>query len=268
MLAACMKGNLEAARQLIDQGADVNAKDKSEWTPLIWASSRVERGYEIVKMLLHKRADPAYRDIDGWTALTWAVAWNRPRIVELLVERGSDLNNELEDSLSVLTTSHLDRNEMMHTMRVLLKSFVGPHTELLDFFAPSSLETEIMEEKEDADEPPPKRMKKSRAASSSQSVARNDANKGQGSQQEVKLTLNDSVDRLLVVCGLNNEMSEHDINAVPLSTILKRNGFVIISHFSLDAINADHLAKVLKKIGMKWGHAMQIVAAAKRIFAS
>jgi len=38
LLNACWNGDLEKVKQLLEEGADVNAKDKYGWTALMFAS--------------------------------------------------------------------------------------------------------------------------------------------------------------------------------------------------------------------------------------
>ena len=59
-------------KALLDKGADVNAKDDKERTPLM---SAAYRGYlEVVKLLLEKGADVKAKDKGGLTALMFAAS--------------------------------------------------------------------------------------------------------------------------------------------------------------------------------------------------
>ena len=53
------------------EGADVNAKDKYEWTPLHRAASEGHR--DIVELLIAKGADVNAKDWDDETPLDWAI---------------------------------------------------------------------------------------------------------------------------------------------------------------------------------------------------
>ena len=64
---AALKGNIDIARHLIENGADVNIKDNAGWTPLHRAV-RVTK-YDIVKLLIEFGADPFITDNDGKTPL-------------------------------------------------------------------------------------------------------------------------------------------------------------------------------------------------------
>ena len=69
-------------RALIELGADVNQKDRYEWTPL-YMVIRV-RNHEIVKMLLEAGADPNYE-----CPLRFAENANLTQIRDLLLEYGA-----------------------------------------------------------------------------------------------------------------------------------------------------------------------------------
>lgn len=59
--------SLEVAKYLIDNGADVNAKDVEGLTPLIWHV--LHRNYEIVELLVEKGANVTVVDRFGKNAL-------------------------------------------------------------------------------------------------------------------------------------------------------------------------------------------------------
>jgi len=53
---AAMKGNADMAAFLLERGADVNAVNKSNETPLLWACTNIEAA--VISVLLQHRADP------------------------------------------------------------------------------------------------------------------------------------------------------------------------------------------------------------------
>jgi ankyrin repeat protein len=81
---AAENGLTEIARQLLDQGSDVNARDNFSNTPLHLAA----RLPEMLELLLSRGAQPGARNAFGNTPLHLAVG-NR-RAVELLLAAGAD----------------------------------------------------------------------------------------------------------------------------------------------------------------------------------
>ncbi|MCU0707557.1 MAG: PQQ-binding-like beta-propeller repeat protein [Pirellula sp.] len=81
LATACDHGHIEAARLLIDRGADVNTKDTFyKFTPLGWAVMR--RHTEIAKILVAAGAQ------DADAALSNAVGSMQPEVVRMLIESG------------------------------------------------------------------------------------------------------------------------------------------------------------------------------------
>ena len=83
---AADKGNIEAVKQHLDSGRDVNAKDKYESTPLHIAATMSHK--EIIKLLIAKGADMNAKNDEGRTPLDEAVEWDKPEIADLLRKHG------------------------------------------------------------------------------------------------------------------------------------------------------------------------------------
>jgi len=84
-----LDGNIEAVKQHIADGTDVNAKNKYGRTPLHRAASLGRR--EIAGLLIANGADVNANSY-GWTPLHNAASWGRKEIVELLIAGGADVN--------------------------------------------------------------------------------------------------------------------------------------------------------------------------------
>jgi len=88
---AIREGNIEAAKQAIDDGADVNAKDKRGQTPLLNAAPPMGHK-EIIELLIAKGADVNAKTESGWNPLHRAAIHGHKEIAELLITKGADVN--------------------------------------------------------------------------------------------------------------------------------------------------------------------------------
>lgn len=104
---AAQEGFVDVLQRLVQSGADVNAQDKTKYTPLFYA---VNGGhYAAAELLLQHGADPNARDGHGHTPLH-SVSYspddwddlNRPALIQLLCDYGADpniLNNFRESAI-------------------------------------------------------------------------------------------------------------------------------------------------------------------------
>ena len=87
--AAVLTGNLEAIKQHIDYGTDINKKEPmSGSTPLM--SAATFNKIDIAKTLINANADLALKNNDGGTALHTAAFFGRIEIVQLLIDANAD----------------------------------------------------------------------------------------------------------------------------------------------------------------------------------
>lgn len=82
----------EVAKLLIENGADINARCKSnKCTPLHSATYRGR--LDVVKLLLEKKAEVNVEDKVGNPPLHYAAGWNRdPQMSQVLLDAGADVN--------------------------------------------------------------------------------------------------------------------------------------------------------------------------------
>lgn len=95
LMMAALRGNLPAARALIELDADIN---KTGWTPLHYAASGTSPdAVAMVKLLLEESAYIDAASPNGTTPLMMAVRYGQGDVARLLVEEGADptLKNQL-----------------------------------------------------------------------------------------------------------------------------------------------------------------------------
>nr|MCS5666406.1 ankyrin repeat domain-containing protein [Dehalococcoidia bacterium] len=92
---AARTGNIEAVKQHIAAGTDVNAKDKYGESPLLFAATFGHK--EIAELLIANGADVNTKiDKIGMTPLHIATGQGYKEIVELLIAKGADVNAVIE----------------------------------------------------------------------------------------------------------------------------------------------------------------------------
>ena len=89
------KGLNDTLRDLLQKGANIEARDKWGLTPLCIAASKGQDG--ITRILLENGADIQARTHDGQTALYYAVLNDRETITRILLENGADI--EAKDNM-------------------------------------------------------------------------------------------------------------------------------------------------------------------------
>ena len=95
LISAVEKGDIIAAKNLLDRGANVNEEAGIlGMTPLMHAAR--EGNIEMVKILLDKapavNAQAKTGAVNGWTALSFAASEGHIEIVRLLVDKGTDID--------------------------------------------------------------------------------------------------------------------------------------------------------------------------------
>jgi ankyrin repeat protein len=116
LVFAARQGDLESASLLLEHGADVNQQTEGGWTALLTAVQN--RYYEMAELLLDHGADPKIQNKGGWSPLYLATdnrnieggdyPTRKPdrdhlEIIELLIERGADVNARMRSSTETRT---------------------------------------------------------------------------------------------------------------------------------------------------------------------
>jgi len=87
---AARGGDIEAVKEFLAVGADVNAKDDYGWAPLLWAAFNGHK--EAAELLIAEGADVNAKGDDGCTPLHTAAEWGYKKIIVLLIANGADVN--------------------------------------------------------------------------------------------------------------------------------------------------------------------------------
>lgn len=103
LLKQSEKGNIEQILQLLDMGADVNAKDKEGWSPLLTALGM--NHFQAAEILIDAGADVNYMlPISPFdkTPLMKAASVGSLSMVEILLSKGAAVNAKREDGTTAL----------------------------------------------------------------------------------------------------------------------------------------------------------------------
>jgi ankyrin repeat protein len=88
LMEAAVRGDVSAAKLLLDQGAEVNAADHRGYTPLLLAAQCDRDSPELVRLLLDRGAG-LDAVAEGETALSLAAKRGETEVTRLLRERGA-----------------------------------------------------------------------------------------------------------------------------------------------------------------------------------
>lgn len=93
---AAQRGNLQAVRQLINQGSDVNASQADGTTALLWAAEA--NNLELVRVLIEAGANVTAANVAGASPLLLASQNGNAELLKLLLDNGADANTSLTRS--------------------------------------------------------------------------------------------------------------------------------------------------------------------------
>jgi len=151
LIKAAESGDWGTVRRLVEAGAEINAVDVDDWTPLHYAAA--ERDSEIVAFLLNRQADPnlgaansplaiaaSNGDLDivrllvsqgatltsmwssefPFTPLMWAASFGHTEVCRYLVSEGADLEHKGQDGCTPLfeaaSSGHLSATKALIQM--------------------------------------------------------------------------------------------------------------------------------------------------------
>ena len=101
---AVIAGNIQSVTNLLNNGADINAKNGLGWTPLHAAIRSNHK--DIVELLISKGADVNAKDNNGQTPLHFAVESGQNDIIQILITKNANINetdNNGDNALSLAT---------------------------------------------------------------------------------------------------------------------------------------------------------------------
>jgi ankyrin repeat protein len=100
---AARRSRPDAARLMLEAGADVNVQNHFGETPLVVAATSQQHGSShTVRMLLGYHTDPNLATDDGRTALHTFVVMEDPELLQLAIDRGGDLEHRDADGRTPL----------------------------------------------------------------------------------------------------------------------------------------------------------------------
>lgn len=127
---ACLAGNLDKIKLLVDNGANINAMSKKMATPLYTALSFYNKNIskEIVTFLLDNGANPCLlsNGVDegfgspSYSQVHWA--WHKPEIVQLLIDRKIDVNFRDGDGKTPLIIACACYEDNLESVKSLLNT--------------------------------------------------------------------------------------------------------------------------------------------------
>ena len=117
LVEECKNANFEKVKELVEKGADVNAKNIWEITALMWASINGHK--EVAEFLVERGADVNIKGKDERTALMLASSNGHKEVVELLVAKGADVNQKDYDGYTALMTAVRNKDKEMAELLIL-----------------------------------------------------------------------------------------------------------------------------------------------------
>jgi ankyrin repeat protein len=122
LMYAAPYGTPELVGTLIDAGAEVNAKDVRDMTPLMLAVASETQNPDVVRLLLAKGADVKLKSVMGETALDWAKKFGNPETIRLLQEAGAPGSAQEQTAAAAASEAADARTAMVKAVALLQRS--------------------------------------------------------------------------------------------------------------------------------------------------
>ena len=100
LMDAAEKGNTNAVADLLDMGAQVDARNPFGWTVLHWAARNGKT--DVSRLLLDRGAQVDARGADDWTPLYWAATNGHTDTAMLLILNGADHLKAFKDPANII----------------------------------------------------------------------------------------------------------------------------------------------------------------------
>lgn len=114
---AVKNGDVQAARTLLDEGADINALDRYGQTALMIAA---HKGHlELTQLLVERGANLNHSAKSKLTALMLTVFSNQPAITSMLIRAGADtaLHSSYDGKTALELAEQMERHEISELLR-------------------------------------------------------------------------------------------------------------------------------------------------------
>lgn len=120
------RGYCEIVKELLEQNAEIDKRNKQDCTALMYASSNGH--YEVVKILLSHNAEVNLKNVDGNTALMYASSKGHHEVVKMLLDHHADANAQNMEGNTALhksLTKHITPN-IVSVVKLLLSQGGDP----------------------------------------------------------------------------------------------------------------------------------------------